>query len=157
MVEDSVLNEILERACPYIKYRIRLELMNQPRLETLILDLQRQILDDPAVQEVFSWRQPDGWLAWDFHGYQSTEAGIRLLCEKSADPCHSVLCAALQVLARETGRLARGIGKVGRILDQCGLGGSQTIRAVVSAYAGSEDRPFVKEQIDVALGAFRAV
>lgn len=123
-------------------------------------DLHSQILNDAAVQEVLSWQQPDGWLAWNFHGDKSIESGIRLLCEKGVDPCHPILSNALHALERETDRLDRGIGKVGRILDDRGLGGSQTIRAAVFAYAGVEDKPFahfVREQIDRALAAFKAV
>lgn len=75
MPENPILNELLERACPSIKYHIRLEILDQPRSAPQMLDLQSQIQDDPAVKEVFSWQQPDGWLAWDFHGYQSIEAG----------------------------------------------------------------------------------
>jgi hypothetical protein len=95
--------------------------------------------------------------AWDFHGNDSTESGIRLLSEKGVEPNHPFLSKALHALENETVRLERGIGKVGNILDQCGLGGSRTIKAVVFAYVGIEDKPFVKEQIHRALAAFRAV
>jgi hypothetical protein len=60
-------------------------------------------------------------------------------------------------LERETDRLDHGLGKAQRILDDQGLGGSQTIHATVFAYASVEDKPFVREQIDRALAAFKAV
>ena len=40
-----------------------------------MLALQSQILEDPAVKEVFGWQAADGWLAWNFHGYHSLEVG----------------------------------------------------------------------------------
>lgn len=122
-----------------------------------MLDLQSEILRDRAVREVISWQQPDGWLAWNFHGYHSMESGIRLLCEKGVDMHHPVLSRALRALKRETDRLGRGIGTVGPILDQLGFGGSLAIRAALFACAGVEDELFIKEQIALALSAFRAV
>ncbi|CAG0928533.1 hypothetical protein TFLX_00911 [Thermoflexales bacterium] len=157
MLTESVLAELLERACPTIQYRLRWEVLGEPRSAPHLRDLHSQILNDAAVQEVFSWQQSDGWLGWNFHGDHSLEAGIRLLCEKGVDPHHSIIANELHALERETDRLDRGIGKVGRILDDRGLGGSQTIRAAVFAYTGIEDKPFVREQIDRALAAFNAV
>ena len=155
MPTESILDELLERACPSIQYRLRWEVLGEPR--SALCDLHDRILNDAAVQEVCSWQQPDGWLGWNFHGDHSVEAGIRLLCEKGVEAQHPILADALHALERETDRLERGIGKVGRILDDKGLGGSQTIRAAVFAYAGVEDKPFVREQIDRALAAFQAV
>ncbi|MBI5566324.1 MAG: hypothetical protein HY870_15605, partial [Chloroflexi bacterium] len=157
MSTATTLDELLERACPSIQYRLRVEVLGESRTAPHVPDLQRQILNDVAVQTVFGWQQPDGWLAWNFHGDKSTESGIRLLCEKGVDPCQPILANALHALERDTHRLERGIGKVGRILDERGLGGSQTIRATVLAYAGVEDKVFVQDQIDRALAAFKAV
>jgi hypothetical protein len=122
-----------------------------------MVDLQNQILQDEAVREVMSWQQPDGWLAWNFHGTKSIEGGIRLLCEKGVDRNHPVLANALKALEAKTDRLDRGIGKVGKILDDMGFGGSLMIRAAVFAYARIENKPFVKEQINLALEGFKAV
>ncbi len=152
----SALTELLERACPSIQYRLRWEVLGEPRSVPHLCDLHDQILNDALVQEVFSWQQPDGWLAWNFHGDHSIETGLRLLCEKGIDPHHPILVDALCALERETDRLDRGIGKVGCILDDKGLGGSHTIRATVFAYAGVEDKPFVREQIERTLATFKA-
>jgi hypothetical protein len=149
-------SDLLEKACPSIRYRLRLEVLSQPRSDGQMLALQNQILEDEAVKEVFSWQAPDGWLAWNFHGDHSLEAGIRLLCEKGVDSRQPVLSNALKALQRGTDRLERGLGKPGKILDQLGLGGAQMIRAAVLAYAGIEDEPGVKEQIDLALAGFRS-
>ena len=67
------------------------------------------------------------------------------------------MAKALEALERYTDRLGRGIGKVGKILDEKGFGGPLMIRATVFAYAGVEDKPFVEDQVDAALGGFEAV
>lgn len=148
-------NELIEQSCPSIAYRIRLEILDQSPHDDEMLALQVQILNDSLVQKVISWQQPDGWLAYDFHGYESIEAGIRILCEKGLSPEHPVISRALVVLETETDRLIRGIGKVGKVLDEQRLGGTEMIRAAVFAYAGVEDKPFLQEQIEIALDGFR--
>jgi hypothetical protein len=82
---EEALNDLLENACPPIQYRLRRELLKQPPSSADMLALQGRILEDRAVKEVLSWQQPDGWIAWNFHGYHSMEAGIRILCEKGLD------------------------------------------------------------------------
>ncbi len=122
-----------------------------------MLELQTQILQDPMVLEVLDWQQADGWLAWNFHGAKSIETGIRILCEKGVQRGDRALAKALKALEKYTERLDRGIGKVGRILDEKGFGGSSMIRATVFAYAGVEKKPFVQAQIEKALSVFGAV
>jgi hypothetical protein len=158
MVPAKIPDRLLEQACPSIRYRLRLEVLHQDRSDEEMLALQSQILEDPAVKEVFGWQAPDGWLAWSFHGYPGLESGVRLLCEKGVDSRHPVLSNALQALRScDDDQLTRGLGKPGKILDRCGLGGAQMIRAAVLAYAGIEDEPGVKEQIERALAGFRSV
>jgi hypothetical protein len=119
--------------------------------------LQAQILQDEAVEAIFKRQQPDGWLGWAFHGYDSMEADLRLLCEKGVERDNPFLAKALHSLKNATDRLERGLGKVGYILDERGFGGAQMIRAVLFAYAGVENHPLVREQIPRALEAFEAV
>lgn len=158
MAPVKIPNQLLEQACPSIRYRLRLEVLHQNCSDAEMRALHSQILKDPAVKAVFGWQAPDGWLAWNFHGYPSLETGVRWLCEKGVDSCHPVLSNALQALKScNEDRLARGLGKPGKILDQCGLGGAQMIRAAVLAYAGIEDEQGVQEQIELALAGFRSV
>jgi hypothetical protein len=154
---DETINELLQQACPAIQYRLRRELLNQAPSSGEMLSLQSKIEKDPAVMEVLSWQQPDGWIARNFHGYHSMESGVRLLCEKGLDRRHPALAKALLALGKETERLERGIGKVGAILDDLGMGGAQLIRAALFAQAGKEDEPCVQEQICLALAGFKAV
>ena len=157
MCTDQAIAELLEHACPSIQYRIHSEILGQSASSQKMVDLQNQILQDPNVKEVIEWQQPDGWLAWNFHGAKSIEAGIRILCEKGVRRHHPVLAQALQALDRYPDRLERGIGKVGKILDEQGFGGSQMIRAAVFAYAGIEHKACVTEQVNAALAGFKSV
>lgn len=154
---QSMVDRLLETSCPSIQYRVRLEVMRRPRSDKWMRSLQKQILESNRVREVLSWHQPDGWLAWDFHGSRGIEAGIRILCEMGVERDHPVLDGALRALAGHDDRLDRGIGKVGPILDDLGLGGSQMIRAAALAAGGVEDWPCVAAQVDTALSAFRAL
>jgi hypothetical protein len=72
--------------------------------------LQSQILEDDLVKTVFGWRQADGWLGRDFHGYDSIETGIRILSEKGVSPQHPVFSGALEALEKGVDRLHLGIG-----------------------------------------------
>ncbi len=157
MQTDSVIDELLDRACPSIQYRLRREILSQPPSDGVMLHLQEQILQDDAVKAILATQQPDGWLGWSFHGTPGMEVGIRLLCEKGVEPTQPALAAALTALSRHPGRLDRGIGKVGALLDERGLGGARMIRAAVAAYAGAEDKSYVKQQIAAALQGFEAV
>ncbi len=119
--------------------------------------LQHQLLQENAVQEVLSWQGSDGWKSSSFHGNKGIEAGIRFLREKGVTKQHPAITSALNALREEPNLIYRGIGKPGNVLDQLGFGGAQMIRAVVFAYAGAEDEPFVEEQIKIALAGFNFI
>lgn len=129
--------------------------MNESIHSSTMQDLQKQILNDPLVHQVFSWQQPDGWIGIDFHGEYSLETGIRVLCEKGVESSNRIICNALKILMKDDERLNRGIGKAGIALDKHNLGGTQMIRAVVFAYAGMENLDIVQNQIEKALVSFQ--
>lgn len=156
MVKSVIFTELLKHACPSIQYRVRKELLGQPAEEPAMQAFQRHIMEDAVVREVIGWQQPDGWLAYDFHGRKSTETGIRILCEKGVDPRSPVLTRAYKALADYPERLERGFGKPGRLLDEAGLGGQQMALAVLFAYASIENQPFIKPQIETALACFES-
>jgi hypothetical protein len=151
---QQVISSLLERAAPSIQYRLRHEVLGESLNSPQMRKLQRQILDDPLVKKIFRWRRADGWLADDFHGSQSLEAGVRILCEKGVSPGHNIIKGALSALTKNPERIARGIGKVGSLLDKAGLGGSLLIRAVVYAYAGVEGKVFIHKEVEKALQVF---
>ena len=151
------ITQIIPYACPSIQYRMRKELLHQSSDQPEMVKLQKKILLDDAVKAVINSQGADGWLAWNFHGNESMESGIRLLCEKGVEATQPVLARAFFSLEEHTDRLERGLGTVGKILDEFGFGGSETIRAYLFARAGKEKVPLVKEQIEQALEVFRSV
>lgn len=157
MCADIVLEEMLESACPSIRYRLRAEILGESLESPAMLALQDLILHDPVVQSVLGWQAPDGWLAWDFHGAKSHETGIRILCEKGLNPQQPAFAQALQALEEYPERMERGLGKPGRLLDQSGFGGARMVEATLFAYTGMEGRPCVREQVLEALAGFKAV
>ncbi len=149
------IERLLACAGPPIQYRIRKEILGQaPELPEMI-ELQNRILQDEAVRAVHASQGRDGWLAWNFHGYDSMEAGLRLLCEKGVEADRPVLARALLALEKHTERLARGLSKVGKVLDDSGLGGGELIRAHLLAQAGKEEKAVVQKEIERALEVFR--
>lgn len=155
MNTTSIAEQLLLTACPTIQYRIRKEILGDSPFHAGMCDLQSKILEDESVRKVTACQAPDGWLSWNFHGYGSMESGIRLLCEKGSDINQPVLKSALLALEQGGDRLERGLGRAGKILDDLGFGGSETIRASLYAQAGMEEQPFVKKEIQPALDAFR--
>jgi hypothetical protein len=117
-------------------------------------DLQDQILQDESVAAVTAAQESDGWLAWNFHGYDSMESGIRILCEKGVQAERPALGRALIALRSATDRLERGLGTPGKILDDLGFGGAEAIRASLFALAGEEEQLCVQDQVQLALDAF---
>lgn len=154
---QPAIDAILQSACPSLQYRLRKEILGQSSTQVEMIALQKRILHDQSVQAVIADQGADGWLAWAFHGYDSMESGIRILCEKGVETEQPVLARALEALALYPERLVRGIGKVGKIIDDMGMGGSEAIRAHLFAQAGIEDTPLVQSQVGEALTAFDAV
>jgi hypothetical protein len=151
---NSSTEQILPYTCPSIQYRVRKELLGFSSDLPVMYELQDQILEDASVLKVTASQGPDGWLAWNFHGYDSMETSMRLLCEKGVEACNPVLARALAALENGTDRLERGLGRPGKILDDLGFGGGETIRAWLFALAGEEERDLVKDQIKRALDVF---
>ena len=149
--------ELLWIAGPSIRFRTRREVLGDAASSPEMRGLQAEILADPAVGKILSLQRSGGWIGDTFHGADGVEGGVRFLCEKGVRPDHPAIVSALDALEAGAERLGWGIGKVGRVLDENGLGGGQMIRAAVFAYAGDEDRAGVREQIDVALQGFEAV
>ncbi len=150
------INRLLTSACPSIQYRIRKEILCQSPSLPEMVELQNQILCDEVVQEVIQSQGPDGWLAWNFHGYGSMESEMRLLCEKGVEADQPVLARALFALEKYTDRLERGVGKFGRVFDERGLGGAELIRAHLFVHAGKETNPLVQKQIEQVLQVFKS-
>jgi hypothetical protein len=157
MPPEMVIHELISSGCPSIQYRARRELLDEATDSQMMKAIQREILQDEHVEAILESQAADGWIGSRFHGYDSHEAGIRLLCEKGLDREHPSLGRALEALDRMKARIDAEMGIVGRTLDESGLGGTETIRATILAYAGEGTHPLLKVQQGLALDAFRAV
>ena len=157
MQSKRAIEELLRLGCHSIQYRIRREVFNESVSTDEMKALQTGILQDEIVKKIIDSQAPDGWLGRRFHGYDSLEAGIRLLCEKGVSPEHVALANALLSLETNTVRIVKEMGRVGTVLDEGGFGGTRMIQATVLAYARVENKPLVQEQIETALEGFRAV
>jgi hypothetical protein len=153
---NIAVDQLLPSACPAIQYRIRKEILHQTVDQPEMVELQNIILQDDAVKKVTDSQGSDGWLAWTFHGYDSMESGLRLLCEKGIEADQPVLARALLALEKYTERLERGLSKVGKIFDDHGFGGAETIRAHLFVHAGKEEGLLVQKQIEQALQVFKS-
>jgi hypothetical protein len=149
---------LLEHGCPSIAYRTKKEIQGEALNTTDLLNLQKLIQIDPEVKRIFSLQKEDGWLGGLFHGTDEPESGIRYLCEKGIATDHPVIIQALNAIEMRAKDFDDGgLVRVGKLLDDYHLGGSQMIKACVFAYAGHEEAPFIKNQIDEALSAFHYV
>jgi hypothetical protein len=157
MSQEKVIDDLFNTACPSIQYRIRHEILGELVTNDEMQALHGQILEDDAVRGILATQAADGWLGQRFHGYDSLEAGIRLLREKGVSSQYPALARALEALEADPDRATRDMGKVGKVLDERGLGGVSMIRATVFAYAGIEKTPQLQEQIQAALEGFRGV
>jgi len=139
---------LLDYACPSIAYRTRKELLGESKNTTKMIELQKQILNDPKVKHILSLQKEDGWLGGAFHGTDEPESGIRYLCEKGVESDHPVIQRALEAIEiRGKGFDDGSLEHVGKVLDEYHFGGSQMIKACVFAYAGREKEAFIQEQI----------
>lgn len=149
---------LLVNSCPSIVYRTKKEILKENISKEEYEYYQHQIIQDEKVRHILSLQKEDGWIGNAFHGEDEPESGIRLLCEKGFDLKSEYIFRALSAIEARGNNFDDGcLYRVGKILDDCNLGGSQMIKACVYAYAGYDDTDFLKKQIDKALAAFQFV
>jgi hypothetical protein len=157
MPADEVTAFLATQACAAIRIRTASELCGEALSNGDQRQLQTVLLDDPLVHKILASQTTDGWLGQRFHGYDSLESGIRILCEKGLDRHHPGLINALQAICDQGDRISAEMGSFGSFADSHRLGGTQLIRAVVLAYAGLTEHSLVQAQIEPVLAAFQAV
>ncbi len=149
------LSDLLDSACPSIRYRVREEILGECMTDVESMKFKEEILKDRLVKEVLGWRKCDGWLGEELHHEKGPETGIRILMEKGLRR-HPVVGDALHALTSRGDSFDDGcLSNVGKALDRHRLGGSKMILATVFAYAGVEDVSLVRGQIEEALQGFR--
>lgn len=149
---------LLDNGCPSIVYRTRKEILGEPSNTSSMIDLQEQILNTPEVKRIISLQKEDGWLGGAFHGTDEPESGIRFLSEMGVESENLAITRALEAIEQRGKDFDDGgLVRVGKLLDQYHIGGSQMIKACVFAYARHENKVFVQEQIKEAISAFEYV
>lgn len=156
MPADEVTAFLATQACAAIRIRTASELCGEALSNGDQRQLQTLLLDDPLVHKILASQTADGWLEQRFHGYDSLESGIRILCEKGLDRHHPGLVKAVEAVCDHDARISADLGSFGSFADSQRLGGTQLIRAVVLAYAGLTEHSLVQTQIEPALAAFQA-
>lgn len=153
-MKNKIENYLLENACPSIKQRVKKEVKNSISLseeENLI----KEIMSDSLVRDIFLSQNGDGWIDQDFHHEKGVETAVRVLSQKGIDRNHIYQKNMLYQLEKREKSFDDGcLSKVGKVLDDKGFGGSKLIRATIFAYAGEEEKDFIKIQIKKALMKF---
>lgn len=158
MLYRKTIDFLLEEGCPSIAYRVRKEILSESPDKPKMLALQEQILKDTEVKRILSLQHDDGWLGGAFHGTEEPESCIRYLVQKGVESDNPAIRRALKALEdRGEGFDDGGLVRVGKVLDDYHVGGSQMIKACVFAYARQEKKDFVQTQIKEALSAFKYV
>lgn len=139
MLFKSTIDVLVADACPSIQYRLRTEILGESASSAANRKLQKQILDDPLVKEVFSWQLPDGHfgrtLTEDMlgtaemlkivHGRNGLEQAVKILHEKGVSVKNEHVASALAVVdaippkARIDGLLALANAYFGRRERDC--------------------------------------
>ena len=153
----NMLEDMFKHSCPSIKLRSLSELLFITQDSPEIQSLRNKVLTDCRVRDILSRQKPDGWITDGFHGYGGMEASFRLLSEMGLSRADAAMERAIDALAADSDRIYLGLAKVGRILDEFGLGGGLMIKASLLAQAEIESVPDVQSQIQVELDGFCTV
>lgn len=150
---NNLVSYLMKEACPSIRYRIKKEIYGE-----IDLNLQKEILNDQEVKKYINMQNEAGWIDEDFHSENGVETAARIFFEKGLEANYPAYDKLLRELELRDDTFDKGcLCRVGKILDKKGFGGSKLMRAVAFAYAGLEDKPFVKSQIEEALDCFEFV
>ncbi|WP_067841783.1 hypothetical protein [Amphibacillus sediminis] len=154
---DKTIRFLQCNSCPSIQYRLEKEILKQREIPK-DHQWQAQILTDPAIIKFLDMQQENGWIAQDFHSSDGIETAVRVFAEKGVSADHPAIHKMLSALEEKQDTFDQGsLQRVGKILDQKHLGGSQLIRATVFSYMGIENKPFIQNQIKKALESFAFV
>ncbi|MBS4534382.1 hypothetical protein GOQ29_01980 [Clostridium sp. D2Q-14] len=152
---ERYIQYLLNHACPSIIFRTKREILGDLE-QCEKQELEKKIMEDQLVKKYLDLIQCDGWINKDFHSEEGAETALRVFTEKGLSGNHPIVAKMLKQFEERKKTFDQGcMENVGKILDALHLGGSQLIRAVVFAYAGMEEKDFVKEQIELALEVFQ--
>jgi len=151
MSYESTIDELLTRACPSIRYRIRREILGEDESSGELASLQQAILEQELVQDVFSWQRPDGSFVGNgrgsFHHRYGMEVAFRI-CHHAALPSwHPVFTKGLDFFRSAPGPT--------RPPWQTGVGGGGGLYRVLLSLLGGEAPAEVTKATQHALAAFK--
>ncbi|HEX2944496.1 MAG TPA: hypothetical protein VHT96_00900 [Clostridia bacterium] len=142
---ENVLDEMLEKANPSIKYRIHRDILKEP-FSSETGRLYNQILDDPQVKYAFSLQKENGYFGDEFHaGFIpkvksrtnfGAEGIMRFLFEKGIEPSDARINAGVEILKKD-GWLIKEKGLWCIHYKNIGLYGPEFIRAALLQMFGA--------------------
>lgn len=159
----NVIEELLENACPAIRYRVNKEILNKQEDFELY---QPKILEDKRIQYVLNWQNSDGYFGEVFHGgwipreerkHSTTgaESALRFISEMGFPKENQIVCKGLDALLFSDWN--RGKSSWNMYYPEIGLFGDDLIRAVVFAYFRIEEHEFIRNEIDRAFDCMEKV
>ncbi len=152
----KTITQLLEHACPSIRYRIRTELLGESPGSRTAKRLQGDVRRDERVRCVLSWQRADGYLGGVFHAGVSgslsqkastrgAEGAVRFLAEMGLRNDHPAFRRALQALLRDDW-FRDPLGVCWSHYPDVGLSGLDLVRAATLAHAGLEDAEIIVQQ-----------
>lgn len=138
--------------------RKRLSKIGRYKVDASIID--NEIKNMPLIRHCFKRIDDDTFNSILFHGYDSIESYIKILSEYGFDQKEEHLGKCIRFLLKtsiDNPFYERGISKVGRILEDKGYSGSQTIRDSILISSGFKNQRKVKKTIGHSLECFLAV
>ncbi len=158
MVEETI-DFLLEKACVNIRYMISRDLLNISVEEPAMQDMQNEILNQKAIQKLFSSQHEDGWFGYELHGQPCTamDSSIGFLLMYGVEPNNERLQKAkIALLNQEIASKHKNYFAGGDALDEDGRGGNKAVIAGILASLGEdESNPIIADEIKLALHHFK--
>jgi hypothetical protein len=156
MDESSVLEYLMNNACPSIAFRIKKEILKETISPIEKTRYFSEIIKSPRIISILEIQHEDGYFGDRFHTPPSNskiwscEGCVRYLLEMGLDTSYQPLKQALDSLLKDDWR-KECVGKAADIF------GADNIRTSLFAQAGYENYQFMKYWIEVAIQGFRYI
>ena len=155
---EALLCFTLEHAPANIKYRINKEILGKRVESPDMQSLQKQILNLPKVKKAFACQRENGFFGSVLHGgyFDGFDSTMELLKKNGVELTDPHMVKAREALTYWMGYEKDHFYKAGNAMDEHGRGGFRAIWAEqLVELGGEESLPQIKEQIEMALTAFR--
>ena len=155
---QQILNFILEYAPANILYRVKKEILKESIDSSEMLNLQEQIVNLPKVKKAFACQRDNGFFGSVLHGvyFDGFDSTVMLLKNNGVELTNPRMIKARKALANWNDYEKDHFYKAGNAMDEHGRGGFRAIWAEQLVELGADESlPQIREQIDIALNAFR--